>query len=504
MAFLYPSLSPSLKSGISVIPTFTPTDLSGLGLWLDASDASTISDSSGVVTQWDDKSGNAKHSVSSSGTEPLTGLAELAGQNGLRFTETQLLTTPFVLADSGYTAVVVARLNAAISAGAAFPSFIKSNSDSQSVFLRKSTGNFEFKSLASGANDPRPGYNYENSFPTGVESITTTVAQLDSVQLYRDDHQVTTNARSATGTSLTVDSGLIIGTSFAGDIFEIIIYDRILNATELASVQDYAHTKWRDFFLTLDSSETSPALSASQGVGYDGTHYYTSSNNLIRKYSADWTQVAENTDPIGDTGLGGALNHLGAIHVMNDKIYGVLEEFPNSPYDTQHIVVFNTSDLSFDTSFDISAQAFEASGITYNNDDDFLYISSFLDSGTLRKYNLSGVYQGTLTLNYVPDNAQDVCWLKGYFYVTSDKTPYHAVYKYENDGTYIGRVYTFDTDDGFQECEGIHAYGDNLITLQINTAIANVYRLLLSASAIVTSGALVFSEVANSSLVHFL
>jgi hypothetical protein len=48
--------------------------------WLDAADASTITESGGAVSQWDDKSGNARHaSQSSSSIRP--GISA-AAQNG--------------------------------------------------------------------------------------------------------------------------------------------------------------------------------------------------------------------------------------------------------------------------------------------------------------------------------------------------------------------------------------------------------------------------------------
>jgi len=40
--------------------SFTPADIT-TALWLDAADASTITESGGAVSQWDDKSGNARH-----------------------------------------------------------------------------------------------------------------------------------------------------------------------------------------------------------------------------------------------------------------------------------------------------------------------------------------------------------------------------------------------------------------------------------------------------------
>ena len=50
-------------------------------LWLDAADASTITESSGAVSQWDDKSGNARNAAQS--TSARRPLYTSAGQNGL-------------------------------------------------------------------------------------------------------------------------------------------------------------------------------------------------------------------------------------------------------------------------------------------------------------------------------------------------------------------------------------------------------------------------------------
>lgn len=57
-------------------------------LWLDASDLSTITEISGLISQWDDKSGNSRHAVQGISTlRPSTGLAAQNGKNVLQFTE---------------------------------------------------------------------------------------------------------------------------------------------------------------------------------------------------------------------------------------------------------------------------------------------------------------------------------------------------------------------------------------------------------------------------------
>lgn len=73
----------AMDSGVS----WQPSDLSGLQLWLDASDASTITDAGGgAVSQWSDKSGNAHHFTQPvAGNRPTTGTRTQNGLNVIDF-----------------------------------------------------------------------------------------------------------------------------------------------------------------------------------------------------------------------------------------------------------------------------------------------------------------------------------------------------------------------------------------------------------------------------------
>lgn len=67
------------SSGFDVL-SLTPA------LWLDASDASTITASSGAVSQWSDKSGNTRHFTQSGSGKPVTGTRTQNGLNVIDFT----------------------------------------------------------------------------------------------------------------------------------------------------------------------------------------------------------------------------------------------------------------------------------------------------------------------------------------------------------------------------------------------------------------------------------
>jgi hypothetical protein len=60
---------------------WTPAQLAGLALWLDADDASTITLNSGNVSQWNDKSGNARHATQGvAASQPAFNASGLGGK----------------------------------------------------------------------------------------------------------------------------------------------------------------------------------------------------------------------------------------------------------------------------------------------------------------------------------------------------------------------------------------------------------------------------------------
>ena len=80
---------------------FDPSQISGLSLWLDAADDSTVIRTGVNITRWDDKSGNRRN-VTASGT-PTYVANSLGGLNAINFaTSASFFTTPsFALTSSG-------------------------------------------------------------------------------------------------------------------------------------------------------------------------------------------------------------------------------------------------------------------------------------------------------------------------------------------------------------------------------------------------------------------
>lgn len=68
---------------------FDPSQISGLVLWEKANDLTTITDTSGAVDEWRDKSGNGNDADGTTTTRPQTGARTVNGKNALDFARAQ-------------------------------------------------------------------------------------------------------------------------------------------------------------------------------------------------------------------------------------------------------------------------------------------------------------------------------------------------------------------------------------------------------------------------------
>lgn len=99
---------------------FDPKKLSGLLLWLDASDASTITTDTGV-SEWRDKSGNAQKMEQSSGSNQPAYLTDgIGGKPALGFTgsSSHFMRGAFSHALTGITALVAAQVESTVAVSA--------------------------------------------------------------------------------------------------------------------------------------------------------------------------------------------------------------------------------------------------------------------------------------------------------------------------------------------------------------------------------------------------
>ena len=200
-----------------------------------------------------------------------------------------------------------------------------------------------------------------------------------------------------------------------------------------------------------------------QGVAFDGTYFYVTDTNIIKKFDTTWNLLATNADPAGvvntATGLT-TLNHCGDPEIVGGELFVPVEEYPSSSYTTQFMAVFNVADLTLNRVIDISAAGREASSISLGPGGN-LYVTDYTDGASIPYFDQSGNLLGTLTLSQPIPQIQGITYMGGKFYLTDDSAA-KLIWEVETDGTVVREVYK-SFYSGF--LEGITNDGTNLLVL---------------------------------------
>jgi hypothetical protein len=177
-------------------------------------------------------------------------------------------------------------------------------------------------------------------------------------------------------------------------------------------------------------------INVNQGAAFDGTHYYGVSTNALTKVALNGTVVASNADPVGDVNTAQSianLNHAGAPDIIDGELWVPVEEYTNSPYDTQFIARYSLADLTLIGSLQLTGATREASGFYYDTALARLYVTDFTVDGSIPYYNKStGAYIGALTLSTNITDMQGITRVGDFYYVSSDT---NGVYEVALDGT---------------------------------------------------------------------
>jgi hypothetical protein len=236
---------------------FVPTAVNNLYLWFDASDISTITESSGAVSQWNDKSGNAFNVSQATGTaQPTTGLSTQNGLNVIRFVTNDQMTY-----DAGSDAMLFSEMTFFVIAN------ITSSSQFQRLFSLKGTAatpdyvqpnttivqgqNLQrivtFNSTNTGDLTPASSTNLfvlNNFFVAdGLVGSPNVTASLDySVDGIKTFNSFANKRYLRIGAEIT--SANAAASFLNGNIGEILIYNRLLTLVERRAIRSYLKTKW--------------------------------------------------------------------------------------------------------------------------------------------------------------------------------------------------------------------------------------------------------------------
>ena len=224
-------------------PVWTPLLISGCSLWLDASDSSSITLSSGAVSQWNDKSGNARHfSQSNSTYRPTVSSAAQNGRDVVVFdgTNDHLTASSYTVSNTSTFFIVTKQssLKDVVLIG---------RSDAQRQGLREnygSAGNYS----AYWGNDLTSSGTSSNF--TVAHMVTMRVNSSSGFEWWRDSVSVGTNATGpAESTFAPTQIPAMSGVTYPqhllnGWVAEVIIYNSALSTADRQTVEAYLQAKW--------------------------------------------------------------------------------------------------------------------------------------------------------------------------------------------------------------------------------------------------------------------
>lgn len=216
--------------------------LEGIQLWLDASDASTITQSSGSVSQWNDKSGNNRDVVQASASQQPTYNAD--GYIVLDGTDDELEVVDGTVASDQYSIFGVIN-NQTTNTDANVAWFSTSGGGNPDIWCtaRSNAGIGTAVQLTTGNTSVLRAGSKNTNLLVGHYSGTT------SNNIYVRVNGAQTTGSVNTEPNAQAATGLVIGRqkntrNFGGNIHEVLMYNRKLTDTEVAQVEAYLANKW--------------------------------------------------------------------------------------------------------------------------------------------------------------------------------------------------------------------------------------------------------------------
>lgn len=227
---------------------FRPTQYSGLALWYDAADTTTITSVSNAASQMNDKSGNGLNATQGTGAlQPGTGLTTINGRNVLDFNMDTMGFANVPGMGTAQTVFYMIAPNTTDTTGT-FPAWFAINNVTTNgrlplIYCAKATLTTSaivhswpsLDGLNFGTND---------GFVSGSSVVGRTTAQASPAAATA---KVSFSATTKSGIPVIVDSagtGILGSSNTVMKFGELIVYNRVLSAGEIFRVLRYLSLKW--------------------------------------------------------------------------------------------------------------------------------------------------------------------------------------------------------------------------------------------------------------------
>lgn len=235
------------QQGGGAAPAFEPTDIADLQLWLDGDDAATITEVSGTITTWADKSVEG-HDIAQ-GTvarQPIT--STVNGNNSILFDGGQEhldnVTTIDISCDPGTLAIVYTPTTVT---GDNDRIFTLRDGFAEVVRVERDTADLQVIFGTGGASAVLSDAASQAIDETHWAIARFQVSGSGDCDLLTDDGSTDTDTGVASVGAVDKVSVAALDNSnnaWAGHIHEIIFYNRFLSASERTQIEDYLNDKW--------------------------------------------------------------------------------------------------------------------------------------------------------------------------------------------------------------------------------------------------------------------
>lgn len=217
---------------------FNPSSITGLAAWYDASNAASITASSGAVSQWNDLSGNARHLTQASGAnQPTTGTRTQNSLNVIDFDGSNDFLSAASNWTSGFTAAttfIVKRIDTNPGGVGLWQIGAASND----AFVPFTDSNI-YETF--GTSTRR---NWLSATPIAAAHSYTVVAASADFRAYVNGTADFSSGTNTVGFSATPVLCATSLTVMDGWVAEWLVYNSALGTTDRQNVEGYLRTKW--------------------------------------------------------------------------------------------------------------------------------------------------------------------------------------------------------------------------------------------------------------------
>lgn len=232
-------------SGVGILP-WTPAATTTAS-WYDADDASTITSSSGAISEWKDKSGNSRDASQSTGSlQPSLVTNDLNGRNTISF-DGDWLSHTYVPTATSFSIYVVCNVNF-LAANYSYLYQTGSNDNTGSNLVTRffptggdTTNAFGYYGTVGGTGT---SFRYAGNVVMGMGWLMIGMTRTTGGTFYLNGSSDGTFATDSRGTTTGTIGGTTSSTYYSGKIAEIVVFDSSISSTIRQQLEGYLAHKW--------------------------------------------------------------------------------------------------------------------------------------------------------------------------------------------------------------------------------------------------------------------